>query len=468
MFCLAPLLIGGYLLYMNTLPFGFKKTYVLDIGVKADNNQSNKFYIDTTVGEERVGKAEKEKETTFRPIYKTPAYFILKPEIKTENIDAVKVKIRAKTSQSFQLGVTFNKQYHKKTFFLSSLKDRNSLQLADDIYLFSNGQIDNAWQGRQLSEVFKDLFFEKKIIGIRENIDFDHQVFSNNVLTSSSGLAKTSIPYPLIGGNYEFYTVLNDSLEFNIKKQDINKKAGSDELEVAVVDLKGNVLTSGKIPDEKQNLSFKKDNIPQGVYLIKVKGSSDSVISHLEINSEFLVVKGEVYPFDSGALFTKNTFDQEVNLYNHYPEPYTEPYVNRIKAGGKEEREIKTNEKMTLDLLDNELTRIDFVKEGPGMLHFWANSFFSFTPDSYFEPFKTYFTKSIDDKNDYSLITDYQPPVLDKDGFWLIEQSFPIDQLFHQKDNRLTFVLMADNLEEPLVLDKIEISLETSEVGEKN
>src|SRR3989344_6257249 len=39
-----PLLILGYVLYFNFLPFGFEKTYIIDVGVIGDTTTSNEFY----------------------------------------------------------------------------------------------------------------------------------------------------------------------------------------------------------------------------------------------------------------------------------------------------------------------------------------------------------------------------------------------------------------------------------------
>ncbi len=62
---LIPLIILGYVVYMNWLPFGFEKTYVLDVGSKGDTLVTKQIYLEKS---DALGEAIQEENRTYRTL----------------------------------------------------------------------------------------------------------------------------------------------------------------------------------------------------------------------------------------------------------------------------------------------------------------------------------------------------------------------------------------------------------------
>ncbi len=74
---LIPLIIIGYVVYMNFLPFGFEKTYVLDVGAIGDTTITKQIYLEKT---DTLSEPIQEGEQKFRTL-KGFANLMFKPRI---------------------------------------------------------------------------------------------------------------------------------------------------------------------------------------------------------------------------------------------------------------------------------------------------------------------------------------------------------------------------------------------------
>ncbi len=76
-----PLAIIGYVVYMNWLPFGFEKTYVLDVGAKGDTTTTNELYLERN---DALSESIQEGEQTFRTL-EGSTNLMFKPKVVLKN-----------------------------------------------------------------------------------------------------------------------------------------------------------------------------------------------------------------------------------------------------------------------------------------------------------------------------------------------------------------------------------------------
>lgn len=78
---LIPLLILGYVIYLNWLPFGYEKTYILDVGAKGDIDSSKELYL---VKNKDLSPIYVEDNKTFRYLTGT-AELVFNPKVVLRN-----------------------------------------------------------------------------------------------------------------------------------------------------------------------------------------------------------------------------------------------------------------------------------------------------------------------------------------------------------------------------------------------
>src|SRR3989344_5844733 len=85
-----PIFIVGYVLYFNWVPFGYEKTYFLDIGKNKEFNQFNSLYIKES--ERGLSEIRKEDKIDYRSINNKLNYVFLRyPKIGIEKEDLLNI-----------------------------------------------------------------------------------------------------------------------------------------------------------------------------------------------------------------------------------------------------------------------------------------------------------------------------------------------------------------------------------------
>ena len=79
---LIPLIILGYIIYMNWLPFGYEKTFVLDVGSEGDTDISQKLYLAKSGA---LSSPKTYQNKTFRTLTGTTE-LIFKPKARVKNV----------------------------------------------------------------------------------------------------------------------------------------------------------------------------------------------------------------------------------------------------------------------------------------------------------------------------------------------------------------------------------------------
>lgn len=80
-----PLLILGYILYFNFLPFGFEKTYVIDVGAMGDTSPIKEFYLKNNYA---ISEPFERNETGYRRIDGS-TNLVFKPRLQLTNSTAI-------------------------------------------------------------------------------------------------------------------------------------------------------------------------------------------------------------------------------------------------------------------------------------------------------------------------------------------------------------------------------------------
>ncbi len=264
-------------------------------------------------------------------------------------------------------------------------------------------------------------------------------------------------------GGHTFYVYTKGSLNLLVEKQDINWYEGSDELVINLYDLQNNLIATTTIPDDGitsvnktqaiiQTGNLTADNLPENVYKLEFV-NFDGLIREIKINTNKIV--------------TDKLFLADNSLYNKIPTKTTKIYT---KVNNKPIDFFTYHNQgfQTITYYDQFFNYGQFnfykiaedsylnTKNGEYYMEISQNDvmisqlgYFSFTKDSYFEPFNQR-TIPIPDNIDFIknnvdyVVTDYNKAT--KDNGWLISQTeFDIKDLYIE-NNELSFVFNLPHL----------------------
>lgn len=437
---LIPILIVNYLIYANfLLSHDFEYTY--DIG----NNEN---YLSPAA---RVSAAV-EGDENYRNLVSNLVYFDV-PIAR----DAEKIIVEVKFRDNFPIDGVMS----------IGAKD-------EEVWHYNYHRIYNPTLDFMLNSPNKEGVYlvnqEREVVGFEElqnerNVviatDKSYPVKQNSV--SGYRKEKTVIANS-IRGAHTAYIYAERDLELKVTEKDINWYEGADELNVALYDLEGNLISSMKIEDDGETGVSKKqtpeqtgilraENLKRGIYKIEFE-DFDGLITKIEINTNKIVFE--------------KVFLADNSLYNVQTKPsriYTETgrsgqlIFTTYHAAGIQKVDFKKNgvagvfdvfkedEPVYMEVEDGEyemnIPQNDVIVSG--------NSYISFSKENYFEPFSQ---KVIAIRNDIDwlernvdyIVTDYRPPV--QKGNWLVGATeFDINQeeLF-VKDNKLSMVFNIPHL----------------------
>ena len=299
---------------------------------------------------------------------------------------------------------------------------------------------------------------------IATNKEFDLQTnevqgFSNKITTINNSLR----------GGHIFYVYLQDSLDLQVKKQDINWYEGEDNLEISLYTINNTLIANTTIPDDGviinspnksygyiQETNFNVNNLNHGIYKLEFN-DFDGLIREIKINTNKIVFNS-VFLADSEVFF--NNFQKNTKLFFSTQEPLEIAFKTWHSEGLQDITiiDLKNNTNYTLKLIErvnetffkpenNEYLIIsnknDIIISGP--------TYFAFSKEQYFEPFKQKITGIPNEFNyiknniDY-VVTDYSSPKI-IDNWIILETEFniPKENLVLQ-NNQLSLVFNIPHL----------------------
>lgn len=263
-------------------------------------------------------------------------------------------------------------------------------------------------------------------------------------------------------GSHTFYLYTSGNLSLSVTKQDINWYNGSDELSLSLYDPKGKLIATSTIPDDgiiknskklglPQKIELKAENLPEATYKLEIS-DFDGIIREIKLNSKKIVIANRVYVADS-ELYLPETKPSQ--LYSESSRATTIDFLTWHESSAQDI--LINSQKYSLQNKSTELSvqlepgkyfittpKSDLILETPG--------YFSFSKESYFEPFKNRIVPIKNDKDwilknlDFLIVPDYQNS--EKDGNWLIlKASFFLNETYIS-DNSLSLVFNSPDLSE--------------------
>jgi PGF-pre-PGF domain-containing protein len=198
-------------------------------------------------------------------------------------------------------------------------------------------------------------------------------------------------------GDNTFYIYTKGNLSLSVTKQDLNWYSDSDALDIKIYSSTNKLVKSITIPDDGNlgnnghrgylQTGILEAILDEGVYKVTMTGGADLLIRSIKLNNGNIVVQN---PFLAGALYTSNT---KFNLYTRAVKGDRLKFLTyhagnfqilNVTGGGYAQfvNISAINTPFYIDLPpSNEFYKIEVPK---GDIIITANSYFSFSSDSYF------------------------------------------------------------------------------------
>ena len=456
-----PVLVILYLLYMNFAPILFDNNinFQLDVGSAKEGLARG---ITALAPSSRVGDKMINENISYRELKHSLVYSDITI---SSNAETIKVSVRfkdnfpANNSQGFYIGTSDREDWHYlwKPIYLPlfDLGEPSLTENSTKLYCLNNilpcpADLSSFVSNPPANSVIAtNLILERKPIKI-EN-------YSQGELAINTTLR----------GNHVFYVYATGYIQMTVSKQDLNWYENEDNLTISIYDLNNTLITSGTIPDDGitivnskkqtdvQDLTILTPNIEEGVYMIVIQNNGDMIINQITINQNKLVADKNV--FLAGSNIYQNSSSNPSTLYFKNKREST-VYLSTYHSQGLQNSSINgaivnLNETQTkFNLTINKSDGFSYINSPKNDIIINSVNYFSFTKDSYFEPFE-YRVIGLDDiefvkaNADY-VLSDYQEPV--EDNGWLIGTAeFDVKDLY-VKDNKLSMILNAKHLGNPV------------------
>lgn len=329
MLWLIPIIVLGYIGYINLLPFGGTLTYLIDVGGEDTAGETR-----ITGPFNRISDKMMVEGTTFRELQKSGVHFELEDH-RLGITEEVEIRVRFKDNfpadGKFLMGATEKERqsYYWKDIYVPFYK-----QLTDFTPLVENGNIKVYVTGEESSASFgsveefqqnpplssmiarndKSISINQKM-SPEDNWEIDVGEFATGDVrplllgedVDEDGYLETDTS--LKGLHMFYFFASDDTLELQITKRDLNWYDGDDILDVLVYSLDGTLKARRTIPDDgdatgsrnlgdPQHSTLTLDNLERGLYklvLEPISKDDDLVMTHLGLNQQKLVVVGGVY-----------------------------------------------------------------------------------------------------------------------------------------------------------------------------
>lgn len=279
-----------------------------------------------------------------------------------------------------------NNKYVWHPFYRGELKDYSLIDQVGDIYFYSNSINETVQKSSSV-----DIWAQRNIsIGSKIKILDDSvklSLFENKVQDFVQN-QDTILNIPL-RGPHKFYLYLEDNFHLSVIKEDLDWQEDLDEVTVRLRDLSGNTVLEKKIEDNDIDNDFVEnfdlDFLPHnGVYTLEFLGNNDWKISDIKVNTNKIVLDGNIHSLEPVEFFTKiNIDDQHLRFYIWHDTAYQKVSI------------IKDNSTETIDMNKGQLYRevLYGVNAGEYTINIplgdvvVGGSFLAINKDNYFEPF---------------------------------------------------------------------------------
>lgn len=475
---ILPLLLVAYVLYLNIISFDFPNeeedsSYFIDIGGLNDTQGSARLTGPMERVSERITYSVNGTNVTYRELNSSLIYL----QVNNVSIDGhSKVKIRIRFKDEFPVGYNFKvgcKNSTEWSYDWRTIYNPLHFKIDSSFFELGNDSEYSVYSTKPLSTTKLDVneFFrnppENSVIAAegKPNINaFTDTVNSekNNVFVNCT-----------LRGDHIFYAFADDGpFELALKKQDLNLYNGEDELKIMIYGQDGAIVANSSIPDDgdttnssakgaSQSINISLPEIEKGVYKIVLESADDLTIRNINVTSGNFVVQDTVFSISPCILYTRHLEGGYLDLITYYQSGIQDVKIGNTTVPIKE-KNIKNR------VLVQPSQKIYNIVGPAGNLKAVSSAFFSFTRESYFEPFRC---KIIPLGNDLDQIEPEEVDYIvirnldnkrDADGWIIANATWDLDELYLD-EKTLNIVLNAEHLarkKEKIPVDWVEISFQ--------
>jgi hypothetical protein len=447
---LIPLIFIEFIIYANISPKNFN--YLYEIGSNEDN------YLSPA---ERISEQINNTELNYRNLIDQLVYFDI-PTIKgTDKINLeIKFKDNFPDNSKFLLGAKDQEEWHYKSTVIydKTIEDlmlKYPYSQKDNLKLFKLNSYSPDY-------TINDFETNPPLVKLSTSENITIPEFKIKDYQPESFAIDTALR-----GTLTFYIYAKDYFNVEVWKRDLNMYENEDELNISLYDLDNNFIASEIIEDDgeddkasdKNNTDIQKEELEafglkEGVYKLELKNNDDMLITKIKLNQNKIVLKNTLFLAQSGAYF--NNFEEDSRIYFKTQKPllltaqtWHDYALQTIYIDDQKLKIKEVNEKFTLDLKPSDNFYI--LKSEINDIKITGPEFFSFTEDSWFDPFEG---KNVQYKNnleyleknaDYVLV-DYVSPI-NKDGWKIASLSLDIEEdNLYIKDDKLSMLFNVGHL----------------------
>ena len=257
-----------------------------------------------------------------------------------------------------------------------------------------------------------------------------------------------------------------------IQKEDLNNYQGKDNLKISLYDSKSNLIEERIIKDDGifdsskkmgkiQEGEFSVRNLEEGIYKIKIEGNDDILIKNIKINSDKLIILSPIYPNNELNLYFKSKGKDIIfrsihsdSIQNVNIRDELEYNINKMIFPGN---------RISIKLSDN--NKLFNLKLEKGDLFVENIEFFSFTKESYFDPFKFTLLEDNEIKNaEFVFLKENYILPEESENTLILKTKFYVKDIEDTEGREIRFLLDFYPKEE---ISKSEIYLDSIEVKAK-
>ncbi len=458
--CIIALSFIVYLIFANTLPFGISSYYISKDQSISPLSPASRVETQNIDG----AQVTKQKDDLI--------YFTTKFPFK---FDTAKIKVSFQNpnpEQQIELGYKDRAEWHYDYQILDSsifkLLEWNTVGNNPVLYQKNN-------QYNSAEEFLKNLP-PQAIIG---TLNYSIPVGLQTMLPDYKPSANNSIIDVPLRGNHIMYAYLeNEPFELTIKKQDLNWYEDPDVMEVKIYKDDALVLTTviddDGIADNSRQAGPEIEaviknpgpELPEsGVYKIVFDGSADTIIKSIKTNLHKLVFEGPIYPISNAEVYPgtiQNSFPTTIYTNSrtmtavvHHNAALQDINVNNTSVSLSTTSFLPKVITTTATSSKIVIPKSDTIISGIG--------YYAFSEDQFFLP-SQYTVLPITSSTDINLvdyiITPYSKPIVQADGYSVVEREFDVTSAVPDK-GRLSWIIRAPGLKEnnrEVIIKDIEVT----------
>lgn len=467
---LIPLAIVLYLAINLYQTYTYKDTYNIDFAGKVFKNTTLPLYVNDDPGSGKFGESVIDNDTNYRRVTGSPLSFIWKPEEFPLN-KKITVSVTMQDEGDWDIAYqcpdcTETQKPQWNTFYFGKIKNYAKSAEFDNVKVYTKQNLSQSKEEKDLIKWLDKNISPKSSIAISDDLQNKFNVANKDIQNFDINEKRAKINYAF-RGTQRFYVVLDKKIELSVTKKDLNYAEGADDVYAILSDFNNKEIFRVLIEDDgnSSNKSSTNDSliekkivkdIPQkGIYLLSFEEGTknkwpDFIINHIEINTDKIVTDGSTVLLESPAqLYTETAHSR--NLYFNIWMPIG---LQKIEVNSE-------NDKKQLELTDQDyninrsisLTPGKYSINIPGSEQYVSGSYFSFSPENYFDPMQYDFLETTSEPD--VIITDRN---FNYENNWLTaEQTYSKEDFKSIKNpKKIEFILKSPQINE---LDSINKTL---------